>query len=461
MSILERRLSRRDFIKLTLASSASVLFPEYAPHPEVLNRNAFFYRENRLLGIRNAGILTTTDPILKVHDDNQYLRERLRPTPAVTEGGATVYGPASTASDLLLQNAITYANSDLSRSLRAQNLITLANAVKSDSILSNTPRQSTDFALRFEELLNSFGIDGVMATKAPDDQGRIFEIYIRNHISEIWEGPLTALVIDIASLQTYQYWRDQTFYHENFQNINPDQTIIPAQFPWVAEISDELVRKSNLPDNKIGLNIRLNEIVSDVSGINFSFPEYHRPNHISLPYQTLSSRLQHLLQDPLFTQKLLDFRPDITDFYIYQALVDLGNLPSNTELELCDITDSVFNSPGNFRAGIPLEKLSINRLLTILSDAAQLKRSVLSYGHLNFPEITSGIFFVENYQGNYGSQSNTGEIGGMVTVSSGEPIFIYHTAGNLLVSSQTEMINHLRDNSSQIKKDRRIIIVHP
>jgi hypothetical protein len=463
----ERSFTRREFLIKTSVATSSLFIPEAK---EQLENSARFYRDQGILGIYGANDLAPTNPIYVVHEQNQEIEKRSVPTPSITEGYSTSYlsGSNSLTSLKLLYDSLS---KDSTLSPREQVIKIIGDAVFSDEMLKQINIDDPAFSDRYMQILNKLGIDLVLATKMPEDQGRLFEVEIWDRVNERWLPPQTGAVLDIANFETQQRREQESLVYENFKNTSGPDATKPAVLSWLSDISSEYVDIFNLPDSykKTGVPIRLSEIFDYKSyyakvleNTQFVYPEYRRLCTIDQFYQQLAYNIRVHLQDPNFASSFKTFAtqtksPDI----LFNYFTHYDDIPPLAAINFQDFADQVQGDIPADEKGFPQGNLFQQKLFMTLADAKAFEKNIITTNHASEPN-QNGVFFVERYSDIYGSQTNEGQLYGIKITDKSLPLYIYYDANSSQLSQTSNPFDlisiSVQNNAGQSEKETRIVI---
>ncbi len=429
-----------------------------------------FYRQNGLLGIRGVEELSDNHPVKMLHEQNQNLRDRLVPTPSITEGWATIYGVSAISYQALIDNYLLAAKSD-QKAYNQKTLLILGKAMHEDPKLNNlilsNGIKSGEFTSRFEEILNEYSIDGVLAAKMPpinysgsgpsSDHGRVYEISIWDNLAESWSKRQKAIVLDIANLRTFSGLRYSTNFFENFQDQSGEQ----VQLPWVCEISTELIEGAGLVNENTSFVVRMEEIKDGKPALldyRVKYPDYIREKVVKGEFISLAGDLSKKLKGNNVESAIQKSRAENPKFFIQKTLANLG-LPTDVYYDLSNIKSILQDGGDNFDVGIPPEKVTIHRLLRHMADSGYLSKRIISGNRFDqINDLNAAIFFVERFPGDHSTITNEEEIAGFMVRTPNGQIFYYRDEEKGIVSSDLSVVLTKLINDGQIDPKKRIVM---
>lgn len=473
--------SRRDILKLGIAAPL-IFFPELsadspassqpeAPIPVAPETT----RVDQLLRVINRDLSPELAQLDKQWVELQIEQET--PTPGVIEGAATGYGPAATASSQLQLWATTFEeilsgarpnNASISQS-RMKYVIDIAKHMVADIQLANVELNSPAYANRFSELLNEFGIMGVIATKSPADFGRIFDIQIWDRVSECYVVAGLAIVLDVATRETFETQAKNNY---RFENVLHNE--FPVSKAWIGDVSNELLRSANVPIDNSALFIRAKEVgeSSFIIGPN-TYPQYARSAEISPGFREMGFTLKQILSHPRFVDLIKQLSRDDV---VLEAAVTMSELPANLitsahmilgqnysiplfqDATLSDVGKALAGQEG-FVPGFPMGNFSQHTLLQRLADGHVLHKSIIAANRQdNLSEIGAGLFVVEDYPSVYGS--NTPLLSGFMVNNDGLPVYVYANGTSTLTAQDQAQIEIqlLNPETGLVSPTRRLVV---
>jgi|GEM_PF-6081035 len=458
-------LTRRNFLLYAAASLVSL--ERKRENKSVYN----FYRQNGLLGIRSAELLPESHLIRILHEQNQNLKERTYPTPYKTEGWASVYGVSAIGYQALIDN-YTLATQSGQKAYNQKTLLILGKAMYEDAklndLISSNAIKSIEFTNRFREILNGYGIDGVLAAKMPpveghsgakpsSDHGRVYKINIWDRLAESWSKDQTAIILDIANFDTFSRLRDSVNYFENFQDQSGDK----VQLRWVCEMSTELVEGAGLVNDNTSLIVRMEEIKDEdlvLSDYEVKFPVYSREKVAKGEFISLAGAISKKLKGNNLESAIQKSKAENPEFFIQKTLANLG-LPTDVYYDLSSLKSILLDGGANSDVGIPPEKVVIHRFLHYLAASGCLSKRIISGNRFDeIDDLNAAIFFVEKFPGDYNTITNKDEIGGFMVRTPKGQIFYYKDGEKGVVSSDLSGILTKLINENQIDSKKRIVM---